>query len=786
MRAPWLKVRGDLRQHASQIALLALVLGSGTAGVVAALNSRHVLEREIAASFASSRSPDLALTFDRVEPSMLEIVRTHEDVAEADARRTLLTRAAGAGDDWIGTRLVVVPDFRDQKLGVVHLHGDDWRDLDHGVFIEQSSWGLLGLKAGEPLRIRTPGGGTVAVPVAGLVHDTSVAPGFQERIIYAYVSPAVARQLGQEIPLDQIVVQMANRGSGPTRLAGELGEMLAEAGHAVRRTEVLPTGHPHSILMQMMLRVLAILSVMALVCSVALAGYVVAIWMKRETRQIGIMKTIGATPRQLAGQYLALIAPLLILTALVAVPAGDWLGKFMIRYNQTALNIDVAAWSVPPRMLLGEFALAVLFPLLAMAFPIIRAARATAREAIQDPGITPQQTVRPAVAHLVRAPGNRQWTFALRNLFRRPWRLAITLTALTAGGGLLLAANFHFSSLMSVVDRTLNAQAHDIQVSFRRPIEQARLAMLLQNVPDITVWEAWQRLSVRFSPATGTTGLPGVPRTLLAAYPKNSRLRTVSLTGGRWPGADEADAVVINRAALEVIKGGLGDTINLEADNRPALKARIVGAFEEFQGPGFYASHSVFEALVGSRSTTAYLLVQSAPGRVDQVATALDLVFIAANTPVAALERRADRRQVMEEHFLGVIGVCNLISLAVAALGGICLAAFGCLNVLERGREIGVIRTLGATPARVTLLFVAESACAALASALLAIGAGTSLTLLLNWLVGTKAFLVTIPLVMEGRALGLLFAGVLVVVAGVALPVAGLVRKSVRESLAYE
>ena len=786
MRAPWLKVRGDLRQHAPQIALLALVLGTGTAGVVAALNSRHVLEREIAASFASSRSPDLALTLDRAEPAMLEIVRTHEDVADADARRTLLTRSAGAHDDWIGTRLVVVPDFRAQRIGVVHLHGGDWPDLDRGVFIEQSSWGLLGLKMGEPLRIRTPGGGTVAVPVAGLVHDTAVAPGFQERIIYAYVSPAVARRLGQEIPLDQIVVQMNNRGSGPERLAGELREMLGEEGHVVRRTELLPSGHPHSILMQMMLRVLAILSAMALVCSVALAAYVVAIWMKRETRQIGIMKTIGATPRQLAGQYLALIAPLLFVTALVAVPLGDWLGQFLVRYNQSALNIDVAAWSVPPRMLLGELALAVLFPLVAMAFPVIRAARATAREAIQDPGITPQQAVRPSVAQIVRAPGNRQWTFALRNLFRRPWRLAITLTALTAGGGLLLAANFHFSSLMRVVDQTLNAQAHDIQVSFRRPIEQARLATLLQDVPDIAIWEAWQRLSVRFRPEAGVAGLPGVPRTLLAAYPKDSRLRTVPLTSGRWPGDDEADAVVINRAALEVIKARLGDIINLEADNRPALKARIVGTYEEFQGPGLYANPSVFGALVGPRTTTAFLLVQAATGRIDQVATGLDLAFIAANTPVAALDRRADRRQVMEEHFLGVIGICNLISLAVAALGGICLAAFGCLNVLERVREIGVIRTLGATPARVTLLFVAESACAALASAVLAVGAGTGLTLLLNWLVGTKAFLVTIPLVMEGRALGLLFAGVLVVVAGVALPVAGLVRKSVRESLAYE
>ncbi|MBA4136189.1 MAG: hypothetical protein C0518_02595 [Opitutus sp.] len=786
MSTPFRKVLGDLRQHAVQVALIALVIVIGTAGVVGALNARAILEREIERSFAAARAPDLGLQVDRVEPALLEVVRTHEDVEDADARRTWMTRSAGGNDDWIGTRMVIVADLAQQRVGVVHLHGDRWPAADKGVFIEQSSWELLGLKLGESLRVRTPGGGTVSLPVLGLVHDTAVAPGFQERIVYAFVTPAAARELGQDGSVDQITVLMKNRGTGPARLGRELSEMLAEEGVTVRRVDLLPTTHPHAALMQTMLRVLGVLAAMAFVCSAALAAYVVSLWMKREVRQIGIMKTIGATSGQLALQYLSLVAPIVVVAALLALPAGAFCGDFLLRYNQVNLNIDIADWSTPRTLLLIEFVLSVAIPLTAMSLPVIRAARMTAREAIQDPGITAQSAGRSSLARIVQVPGSRQWTFALRNLFRRPWRLALTLTALTAGGTVLLAANFHFASLMSVVDRALNAQTHDIQVSFRRPIEIARLNALVAAVADVQRAEAWQRSMVRFGSNLTLAGAPATARTLFTAYPADTQFRTLPLKSGRWPEPQETDAIVINRPAKEAIGAQVGDVISVELDNRPARQLRLVGEFEEFGGPGFYANQLTFEALAGPRERTSFLLVQATPGRTNALATALDLAFIAANADAAAIDRRSDRREVMEEHFLGVVGICNLVAIAAAALGAICLAAFGSLNVLERVREIGVIRTLGATPGKVTALFVAESGAVALASALLAVVAGSALTVALNYLVETKAFRVTIPLVIDAGTLGVLFSGLLLVLVGVWLPVARLVRGSVRDALSYE
>src|SRR4051812_25526115 len=83
MNLLWRKVRGDLRQHRVQVALIALVLVLGASAVVAAFNGYAVLKREIKRSYARANSPDIALWFDVVPPGVVEALRARPGVAEA-------------------------------------------------------------------------------------------------------------------------------------------------------------------------------------------------------------------------------------------------------------------------------------------------------------------------------------------------------------------------------------------------------------------------------------------------------------------------------------------------------------------------------------------------------------------------------------------------------------------------------------------------------------------------------------------------------------------------------
>ncbi len=224
--------------------------------------------------------------------------------------------------------------------------------------------------------------------------------------------------------------------------------------------------------------------------------------------------------QQLAAQYLGLVVPLVMVANAVALPLGTWLGRWLVRYYETVFNIDVAHWGAPPSLLFKEILCTLGIPLLAMSVPIVRAARMTAREAIHDPGITAPGSGPFSPAKWLKIPGHRQRTFAFRNIFRRPWRLAMILLALSAGGALFLTANNTYESLMRVVDVSLGNQGHDIQVQLQRPAPAAQLESVARTVPEVETAEAWRTAGV-------TVGKSGRRRVAAARSPR--------LSGGHAP-----------------------------------------------------------------------------------------------------------------------------------------------------------------------------------------------------------------------------------------------------------
>ncbi|HYJ05126.1 MAG TPA: ABC transporter permease, partial [Chthoniobacterales bacterium] len=550
MSTQWRKIAGDFRQHRLQIFLIAVILVLGTAGVVAALNARAILAREIARSYQRANAPDIILWFDKVDPALFDLIRARPGVAQVDARAVAFTRIAGKSGEWFPMRLTVLPDFARQTVNLIHWDEGAWPADNAGIMIEQSGIPLLDAREGDRVSVRTLTGGTATIPVSGFVHDPAVAPSNQDRMIYGYITPVAASFLGQSGELDQLLVTLTARGSmsDVAEFTDDLSGWLKARNAAPLRADALNNKHPHAGLMTAMLRIFEVLAGIAFICSATLAAFVISLWMKREVRQVGIMKTLGARSFQLAWQYLALVAPLILLATALALPIGTAIGRWVVQYHKTMLNIDVADWTVPRSLALGEILFALGIPFLAMALPIVRAARTSVRKAIQDPGIiAPRGPIR-LTSRLIKMPGNRRWTFALRNTFRRPWRLSLTLLALSAGGALLLTAHNNYESLMRVIDAALAARGHDVEVQLQRPAPAAELEAVAGGVPDVEIAEAFRRAGVNLvANDGGSLAVREGRRMLLCGYPEGTRLLKLPLQGGRWPGPNDGNAVVVNR-----------------------------------------------------------------------------------------------------------------------------------------------------------------------------------------------------------------------------------------------
>ena len=642
------------------------------------------------------------------------------------------------------------------------------------------------------MQIRTPTGEIASMQIGGFVHDTDVAPSTQDRLIYAYVTPGSAALLGQPTDLDQLVIKMAYRGAfaSAVEFASNLNAALKREGQPAFRVDALPATHPHAALMNAMLQVLGVLSAMALLCSSALAAYMVAATMRREVAQVGIMKTLGARSHRIAGQYLALVAPIALLAAATGFAAGVMLGHEIVASYLVTLNIDVSLWHVPVPLLLQEIAFAILMPLLAMAVPIIRAARMTPRAAMQNAGIVvPSDMSNRLASALIKVPGSMVWTFSLRNTWRRPWRLLVMVLALAFGGALLLMNRTNYESMMTVIDTSLENQGHDFEVIMQRLAPAAQLEAVARSVAEVQIAEAWRRAGVII--ATREAATDAAPanesrRFTLSGYPDKTQLFKLPVVKGRAPRADASDEVLITRSLRETYPQlQLGKSVDLQFRDRRSTVS-VVGMVEQIGSPALYTNFASFDAVTALGDQSQSVRVKARMFDIETVVSNVDQAFLNARTPPSQIVSRTMIRDSLDEHFVVVGEVMRMVAFAAALIGAIVLAATTSLNVLERTRETGIIRTLGATPGRILAIFLAEAAAITLTSALLAVCIALPLSRMVLNIAERTLLQVTVPMRFSMYGLALLGNGALIVVLTVWVVTKLSLRKSVRDAISYE
>jgi putative ABC transport system permease protein len=812
------KILSDLRANKTRTLLTVLTIAVGVFAIGFVIGVAAIFMPDMDADYQSA-NPHAALIFS--EPFGEEVVaavRQVPGVADVEGRHIMQARLILPDEKRANAILTGLASLDSARISRIRPENGASAGCsisapplaDGEIWIERSSLNMLKVKAGDTVKVELSDGSVHELRVAGLVRDVSIPSTLFTETINGYVNPATLEKLNglssQDAPSTELLFTVSERKRDDTyvrQVAQAAAEQMRTHGIKVFSTMVNSPGrHFSSDIASGVMVVLTILGVLIVLLSMFLVVNTITTLLGQHIRQIGIMKAIGGRLSQIIVMYLALVMCFGLVALLVAVPLAALAAYATSGMLSDFLNFNLRAFRVAPNALLAQAIAALVVPVIAALVPVLSGTRITIRRALSDYGIT-EQKMKPGQGKANRPRGDLYsprpsalhtspaMALSLRNTFRRKGRLIMTLIVLTLGGAIFIAVFNLQVTFAHVLDEFQVYYLADVKLSFNQTYPLETLTQIIEGQPGVEYVEGWGWFNGRTQVADPNRAID----VGLTAVPGNTRLSPLQLTSGRWLTPEDQNALVVvtdGRVTREHPELAAGREIVLRV-NEQDTTWRIVGLHRvagNLNPPILYVNAAYLGKLLGAADQVNELRITTTARDLagqKQVAKALESRFKQAGIPVAQLTLGKEWRKGQAATLDVFVYFLLVMAAMIAVVGGLGLAGTMSMNVLERTREIGVLRAIGASNGSVMRVVLVEGLLIGLISWVLAILLSFPITLALDSGVGVAMFQSPLKFAFGWSGLVNWLAGVLVLaVLASLLPALRAVRLTVRDVLAYE
>jgi putative ABC transport system permease protein len=271
------------------------------------------------------------------------------------------------------------------------------------------------------------------------------------------------------------------------------------------------------------------------------------------------------------------------------------------------------------------------------------------------------------------------------------------------------------TSITYTLDEVFQRRNFDVTISFRerQRVERiAEIAAATEGVDSIELWPTYSVSLLRDGQRAKEAGMGAA----LVGLPIGSDFYHEVIVAGRWLIPGDGHAIVLNRETADKNDIQVGDTVTLEMVGVGKTDWQVVGLYQIIFNDGFssdaiYAPHNAVYQASNKMNRGDLLHVRTslhAEPFVNAVTTQLKDQFEARSMKVGYSQTEIEIKQRATSQFGIFISMLLALAVIIAVVGGIGLMGALSISVVERTKEIGVLRAIGARSRTIMGMFMLE------------------------------------------------------------------------------
>lgn len=725
MRCMVKKAGWDLLLYPGRSILVMTALIVGLWGVCSMLVSFVILKHDLTYNYLHTDPAHAVMQSNDFSRLDLHTLRQRPDIASVEFRDLSVQRIEVYPNQWLPLWIYGVENMA--QTGLAHIQPEQGPRVPPvgSVLLERNATKIANLRMGSIARIRI-GGQLRNLPIAGTCFDAAQAPATQDAFVYVYTDPMTFRDLTGEASARRLIVRFENTHTKADvqRHVDALLQHFAFLGITVSSVSIPPLNqHPHQFQLNTLLTLQASIATLAFLLGAVLVAQLVASILAQQTRQIGILKALGATRWHILAIYLLMLLLLSVASSAVAIPLAIASGFGFAQFVANIINFNIVTTTLPAGLYVTMLGFGLLLPPI-LALPALRkGGKISVSAALNDHAAYISQPKLAATLYMTRRLPFRL-CLACRNVLRRKKRLSLTVLTVALGVA-IFCTGFNVRRALEVfLAQNRSTYAYDVQVMLKQQVPRQQALAMFQSLAGVDTLETWSGGRGKLQSAISST----IDTISVTALPYQSRLVRWNLLQGRWLQDITSPEFVLNQTAAEHFGRPLvGASYDLQINGR-VQRAMLVGIVREFDIAKIYLDQTFFQQNFSAEQTINSLLVVSSDksyAAVVALKKQIEAILARSDFNVFAVMSHAERAQMIYNHLDIVLVMLIFLSLLVLVVSALGMAAAMGINVMERTREIGIMRAIGATPGNIVALITVEG--------MLTSGAGIAIGLLLAW-----------------------------------------------------